>query len=114
MTQPAGQPRATLSLFDAAAMIIGLVVGIGIFKAPSIVAGSADSVEEFLLLWIAGGAISLIGALCYAELGSSFPHAGGEYHFLTRAYGSSVGFLFAWARLTVIRLYGLRFRYLFP
>jgi len=103
MTQPAGQPRATLSLFDAAAMIIGLVVGIGIFKAPSIVAGSADSVEEFLLLWIAGGAISLIGALCYAELGSSFPHAGGEYHFLTRAYGSSVGFLFAWARLTVIQ-----------
>jgi amino acid transporter len=84
-------------------MIIGLVVGIGIFKAPSIVAGSVDSVEAFALLWLAGGAISLIGALCYAELGSSFPNAGGEYFFLRTAYGDALAFLFAWARMAVIQ-----------
>jgi amino acid transporter len=98
-----GEPTHTLSLFDAVAMIVGLVVGIGIFKAPSIVAGSVQSAEAFLLLWLAGGAISLVGALCYAELGSAFPHAGGEYHFLTRAFGPPVGFLFAWARMSVIQ-----------
>jgi len=103
MTAPVAQPRATLSLFDAAAMIIGLVVGIGIFKAPSIVAASVDSATTFILLWLAGGAMSLIGALCYAELGSSFPNAGGEYFFLRTAYGDSLAFLFAWARMTVIQ-----------
>ena len=84
-------------------MIVGLVVGIGIFKSPSIVAGSVESGQAFLLLWLAGGVISLIGALCYAELGSAFPNAGGEYHFLTRAFGPPVGFLFAWARMSVIQ-----------
>jgi amino acid transporter len=54
-------------------------------------------------VWLAGGVISLIGALCYAELASAYPDAGGDYHFLNRAYGSSVGFLFAWARMTVIQ-----------
>jgi APA family basic amino acid/polyamine antiporter len=97
------QPRPTLSLFDAVAMIVGLVVGAVIFKAPSIVAGSVDSAQEFALLWIAGGVISLVGALCYAELGSSFPNAGGEYFFLRTAYGNSLAFLFAWARMTVIQ-----------
>ena len=53
-------------------------------------------------LWIAGGVISLIGALCYAELATTYPHAGGDYHFLTRAYGRNVSFLYAWARATVI------------
>lgn len=107
MTSPTAgqeaQPRPTLSLFDAVAMIVGLVVGAVIFKAPSIVAGSVDSAQTFALLWIAGGVISLIGALCYAELGSSFPHAGGEYFFLRTAYGDWLAFLFAWARMTVIQ-----------
>ena len=98
-----GQPRPTLSLFDAGAMIVGLIVGIGIFKSPSVVAGSVDSAAMYFLLWLAGGVISLLGALCYAELGSSFPHAGGEYFFLRSAYGKSLSFLFAWARLTVIQ-----------
>jgi basic amino acid/polyamine antiporter, APA family len=52
--------------------------------------------------WILGGVISLIGALCYAELTTAFPSAGGDYHFLRRAYGRSVAFLFGWARLSVI------------
>ena len=107
MTSPetgqGAQPRPTLSLGDAVAMIVGIVIGVGIFKAPSIVAGSVASEGVFLALWIAGGVISLVGALCYAELGSAYPNAGGEYFFLRRAYGGWLGFLFAWARMTVIQ-----------
>ncbi len=97
------QPRATLSMFDACAMIVGIVIGAGIFRAPSIVASQVSSETVFLLLWLAGGLISLIGALCYAELGSAHPHAGGEYYFLRRAFGGWVSFLFAWARMSVVQ-----------
>ena len=107
MTSPeagqGAQPRASLTLGDAVAMIVGIVIGVGIFKAPSIVAGSVASEGVFLALWVAGGVISLIGALCYAELGSAYPNAGGEYFFLRRAYGDWLSFLFAWARMTVIQ-----------
>jgi amino acid transporter len=96
-------PRPTLGLFDAVAIIVGIVIGAGIFRAPSIVAGSVSSEGVFIALWVAGGLISLVGALCYAELGSAYPHAGGEYHFLRRAYGDWLGFLFAWARMTVVQ-----------
>jgi basic amino acid/polyamine antiporter, APA family len=98
-----GQPRPTLSVFDAVAMIVGVVIGVGIFKAPAIVAGNVSGEIAFIALWVLGGLISLVGALCYAELGSSHPNAGGEYHFLSKAYGSWLGFLFAWARMTVIQ-----------
>ncbi|MGW8183222.1 MAG: APC family permease [Burkholderiales bacterium] len=98
-----GAPRPTLTVFDAVAMIVGIVVGVGIFKAPSIVAANAGTPAAFIALWLIGGVISLIGALCYAELGSSHPNAGGEYYFLSRAYGDWLGFLFAWARMTVIQ-----------
>ena len=99
----AGAPKATFGVADAVAMIVGIVIGAGIFKAPSIVAGSVSSQEVFIALWVAGGVISLVGALCYAELGSAFPHAGGEYFFLSRAFGGSLGFLFAWARMSVVQ-----------
>ncbi len=98
-----GQPRPTLSVFDAVAMIVGIVIGVGIFKAPAIVAGNVGSEAAFIGMWLAGGVISLVGALCYAELGSAHPNAGGEYYFLSRAYGDWLGFLFAWARMTVIQ-----------
>ena len=96
-------PRPSLSVADGCAMIVGIVVGVGIFRLPPLVAGNVDSGTLFLLLWMAGGVISLIGALVYSELASSFPSAGGEYHFLSRAYGDSIGFLFAWARMTVMQ-----------
>lgn len=97
------RPQQTFGVFDAAAMVVGIVIGAGIFKAPSIVAGSVSTETVFISLWIAGGVISLVGALCYAELGSAYPNAGGEYHFLTRAFGNKVGFLFAWARMSVVQ-----------
>jgi len=84
------------------ALIIGIVIGAGIFSAPALVAANAFSVNEMLIAWVAGGLISVAGALCYAELATSHPNAGGDYHFLRLAYGEKLSFLFAWARLTVI------------
>lgn len=96
-------PKPTLSMFDAIAVIVGIVVGAGIFRTPSLVAANVDSSFMFLATWVLGGLVSLIGALCYAELTTTFPHAGGDYHFLTRAFGKRLAFLFAWARMSVIQ-----------
>lgn len=97
------RPQPTLTVTDTVALLVGMVIGVGIFKLPALVAMNTSGELGFLLLWLAGGVISVIGALCYAELCSAHPDAGGEYHFLTRAFGPSVGFLFAWARMTVIQ-----------
>lgn len=96
-------PVPTLASKDAVGMIVGIVVGAGIFRTPSLVAANVDGEVSFLLLWVAGGVISLIGALCYAELTSTYPHTGGDYHYLTRAYGKPLSFLFAWSRVSVIQ-----------
>jgi basic amino acid/polyamine antiporter, APA family len=93
----------TLSLKDAVAMIVGIVVGAGIFRTPSLVAANVSSETNALLLWLVGGVVSLIGALCYAELTATYPHTGGDYHYLSRAYGKLVSFLFVWSRVTVIQ-----------
>lgn len=97
------ESRSTLSLVDAVAIVVGVVVGAGIFKTPALVAAHSDSPAAFLGIWAAGGLASLVGGLCYAELASTYPHTGGEYHYLTRSFGPTPGFLFAWARLTVIQ-----------
>lgn len=96
-------PQRTLSTVDAVSMVIGMVVGAGIFKTPSLVAANAGSQGEALLAWVLGGALSFIGALCYAELTSAYPHTGGDYYYLRRAFGNSTAFLFAWARMAVIQ-----------
>jgi amino acid transporter len=83
-------------------MIVGLIVGAGIFGTPSIVAGAVESEAWLVAVWIAGGVFSIIGALCYAELATAFPSAGGEYHFLHKAFGRQLAFLYGWARMTVI------------
>ena len=96
-------PRPSLTTLDAVTLIVGLVVGSGIFRAPQLVAENTGTVALFLGVWVAGGLISLIGALCYAELTTTYPNAGGEYHFLRRAFGSNLAFLFAWSRSSVIQ-----------
>jgi APA family basic amino acid/polyamine antiporter len=96
-------PKQTLSAMDGIALIVGVVIGTGIFKTPSLIAANTGTDTLFLLVWIAGGVISLVGALCYAELGATYPHTGGDFHYLTRAFGSKLAFLFAWARMTVIQ-----------
>jgi len=96
------RPRPTIGLREAVAVIVGVVIGAGIFKAPSLVASMSGDATTMFTLWAMGGLVSLIGALCYAELTTSYPHAGGDYHYLHRAFGRSVAFLFGWARFSVI------------
>lgn len=98
----AAAPRPALSVFDAVMIITGIVIGGGIFSLPPLVAGISGSVQWMFVAWLLGAALALIGALCYAELATAFPNAGGDYHFLTRAYGKDLSFFFAWARATVI------------
>ncbi|MFO1314069.1 MAG: amino acid permease [Burkholderiales bacterium] len=99
---PQDGPRPLLRRRDAVAIIVGIVIGAGIFRTPPLVAQITGDGGWALLAWIAGGVVSLIGALCYAELAATYPHAGGDYHFLTRAFGRDVSFLYGWARATVI------------
>ena len=98
-----GAPGASLSVLDGVSMMVGVIVGIGIFKTPSLVAANSPSEAAFIGLWLLGGLITLIGALVYAELGAAYPSTGGEYHFLSRGLGRPVGLLFAWARISVIQ-----------
>jgi amino acid transporter len=86
----------------AVALIVGIVIGAGIFKTPAMVAGITGDVGWVVAVWLIGALISMMGALCYAELCTAYPHAGGDYHFLHRAFGRHVSFLYAWARATVI------------
>jgi len=99
---PPGEPAPVLGLRAVVMLTVGVVIGAGIFKAPSMVAGMTGSPAWMFGAWALGGVISLIGALCYAELATSHPSAGGDYHFLRLAYGRGVAFLFAWARFAVI------------
>lgn len=101
--QHLGNPGPSLTVTDGVAVLVGVVIGIGIFGFPPLVAQHSGSPFVYMGLWIAGGLVMLVGALCYAELGSAYPHAGGEYHYLQRAWGSGVGLMFAWARGTVIQ-----------
>jgi basic amino acid/polyamine antiporter, APA family len=96
-------PKQLLTVWDGVILICGMVIGAGIFKAPSIVAGNTSSGAEFLGAWVLGGLISLCGALVYAELATRHPETGGEYAFLSRGMGRGVAFVFAWARMTVIQ-----------
>ncbi len=95
-------PARLLSRSGAIAIIIGIVIGAGIFKTPSMIAGITEDIGWMMVVWIGGAIISLAGALCYAELATLYPHAGGEYHFLNKAYGKNIAFLYGWAKATVI------------
>lgn len=92
-----------MSVIDAVSVLVGVVVGIGIFGFPPLVAQNASSPGVYLMFWVAGGLVMLVGALCYAELGSAHPDAGGEYLYLRLAWGRPVSLLFAWARGSVIQ-----------
>lgn len=98
----AGQPARVLRWWEAVCMVVGLVIGAGIFKTPSLVAQFTRDPGWLITAWIVGAAVSFTGALCYAELASAHPHHGGEYHFLTLAYGRRLSFLYAWTKTTVI------------
>ncbi|MGQ9574813.1 MAG: APC family permease [Thermoguttaceae bacterium] len=96
-------PKRELSLFDSTCLIMGIIIGTGIFVFPPMVAARAGSWQWFLAIWIVGGVLSLFGALGYAELASAYPREGGDYVYLSRAYGPWAGFLFGWIQLVVVR-----------
>jgi basic amino acid/polyamine antiporter, APA family len=100
--QEAAAPVRHLSVPYIVFLAVGMVVGAGIFKSPALVAESAGSAPAIYGVWVLGGLISVIGALCYGELSTAYPSSGGDYHFLTKSYGRNVGFLFAWARFAII------------
>ncbi|MCS7089252.1 MAG: amino acid permease [Verrucomicrobiota bacterium] len=97
------QPRRVLSLFDSTCLIVGIIIGAGIYQMAPAIANGAGGPWAVLGLWFLGGVLSLCGALCYAELATAYPKEGGDYVYLNRAYGSWAGFLFGWAQLTVVR-----------
>lgn len=99
----------TLSVLDVVALVVGVVLGASIFSNPAPVAGSMGSFWSILFVWGLGGLVSMIGAVCYAELASAYPHAGGDYYYFQRAFGDWMAFLFAWARLAVIQTGSITF-----
>jgi len=96
--QGASQIRARLSTFDTAMVVFSLVVGIGIFRTPTIVAAAAGSTALFFVAWIAAGFISLIGALTFAEIGSRYPRAGGYYRVVADCYDPTLAFMLNWSQ----------------
>ncbi len=95
-------PYVHLGLWDAVSIIVGIVVGTAIFKTPQNVFANVHGPWLGLGCWLLGGVLALIGSMCYAELATTYPRMGGDYVYLTRAFGRWVGFLFGWAQLTVI------------
>lgn len=119
---PAGQPSRSLSLIDTTSIIVGIIIGSGIYQSsPDIATGAGrwaiswaggevspywESIiggTAIVGVWMLGGLIALMGAMCYAELASAFPRAGGTYAFLSEAFGREMGFAFAWAEFWIVR-----------
>ena len=96
-------PRRQLTLFDTLCIIVGIIIGAGIYETTPAIAGNVSSPGALIAVWCCGGLVALIGALCYVELSTTYPYAGGDYVFLSRAFGPRCGLLFAWAEYWIIR-----------
>ncbi|HYB53150.1 MAG TPA: amino acid permease, partial [Thermoanaerobaculia bacterium] len=99
--------RRALGTFDATMIVVGGIIGAGIFINPYLVARRLSSGSLVLAAWVAGGAIALAGAFAFAEWGARMPRAGGQYVYLREAFHPLVGFLFGWASLLMIQGGGL-------
>ena len=95
--------KKNLSLLNGVGLIVGTIIGAGIFISPAGVLGNTGSVGLSMCIWFACGIIASVGALCYCELGTSFPKAGGEYHYLSAAFGPIPAYLFSWTAVLVIK-----------
>jgi APA family basic amino acid/polyamine antiporter len=118
MTQPADAPdtaapaarhglAASLGLFDATMMVMGGIVGAGVFMNPYVVAQRLHTAVLILAVWVAGGVIAMLGAFIYAELGARIPEVGGQYVYLREALHPVFGFLYGWGLLLVIQTGGM-------
>jgi APA family basic amino acid/polyamine antiporter len=92
---PELQPRRDLRLTHATSLVVGIIIGTGIFLKAATMAQAVGTPTLLLAAWTVAGIVAMFGALCFAELGALLPHAGGEYVYLSRAYGEVPGFLFA-------------------
>lgn len=95
--------RKELSLFDSTCLVVGIIIGAGIYETAPTIAASMSSGLGVMAIWLVGGLLALSGALCYAELATTYPRAGGDYIYLNRAYGPWAGFLFGWAQMVIVR-----------
>ncbi|UCC40255.1 MAG: amino acid permease [Candidatus Aminicenantes bacterium] len=95
--------RKVLGVFDGIAILIGIVIGAGIYSTPQIIAGYLGSFQTIIAFWILVGVFVFISGLIYAELGTRLPNTGGEYVYISRCFGPFAGFLFGWAQLFIIR-----------
>ncbi len=100
-----GKPtlRRALGVFDGIALLIGIMIGAGIYSTPQIIAGYLGSFSTIIFLWILVACFVFISGLIYAELGTRLPHTGGEYVYISRCFGPFAGFMFGWAQLFIIR-----------
>jgi amino acid transporter len=94
-------PKRHLPVLQTLLVTLGMVITTDILKTAPTVAVSVGP-ELFYLVWVLGGSCSMVGALCFAEMATAFPHPGGDYHFLRTAYGERLGLLFAWSRFSVM------------
>jgi basic amino acid/polyamine antiporter, APA family len=106
MSAPAPPPPEhellrALGLFDALMLVVGTIIGSGVFLVPSEIARAVHGAGPMLAVWVAGGVFTLLGAMSLAELGAAIPHAGGLYTFVGRAWGPLPGFLCGWMLFTV-------------
>ena len=97
------QLKKTLGLIDGISLLIGITIGSAIFATPQIIATYQNSFVSILMLWIIVTIFVFIGSLIYAELGSRFPNTGGEFIYISKAFGPFWGFIFGWAQLLIIR-----------
>lgn len=103
MTNMKAFPSKELSLFDSTCVIVGIILGAGIYEITPTVASCMNGWKGILGVWLAGGFFALTGALCYAELATAYPNEGGDYIYQTKAYGKWAGYLFGWSQLVIIR-----------
>src|ERR1051326_835685 len=96
-----------LGLFDATMIVMGGIIGSGIFMNPSVVARQVHTPFLILAAWAFGGLIALLGAFIYAELAARRPHVGGQYSYIREAYHPAAAFVYGWALLLVIQTGGM-------
>ncbi len=100
---PAARPSRQLSLLDSTCIIVGVIIGAGIYETTPSVARAVGTASELLAVWVVGGVLTLVGALCYAELVAAYPQSGGDYQFLKHAFGLRLAYVFAWSELWIVR-----------
>ncbi len=95
--------KKELTLLDSTCLIVGIIIGVGVYQMSPAIAQGAGGGWQVLTIWLVGGLLTLCGAMTYAELATTYPHEGGDYVFLNKAYGPWAGFLFGWIQMTVVR-----------